>query len=117
MLYNKTWTWFSSKKHYSLMVHRISLDDSVFYLDIRYVFKDIHLTSVHFSSVSQSCPTLCDPMNRSTPSLPVHHQLPKFTQTRVHQVCGNLLQQPLENNIGMYQAIFVFYFCPAYFFL
>ena len=33
-----------------------------------------------FSSVAQSCPTLCDPMNRSTPGLPVHHQLPEFTQ-------------------------------------
>ena len=43
-------------------------------------------SSVHFSSVSQSCPTLCDPMNRSAPGLPVHHQLPEFTQTRVHRV-------------------------------
>ena len=34
----------------------------------------------------QSCPTLCDPMNHSTPGLPVHHQLPEFTQTHVHQV-------------------------------
>ena len=34
-----------------------------------------------FSSVAQSCPTLCDPMNRSTPGLPVHHHLPEFTQT------------------------------------
>ena len=39
-----------------------------------------------FSSVAQSCPTLCDPMNCSTPGLPVHHQLPEFTQTHVHQV-------------------------------
>ena len=39
-----------------------------------------------FSSVAQSCPTLCDPMSRSTPGLPVHHQLPEFTQTHVHQV-------------------------------
>ena len=38
-------------------------------------------SSVQFSSVAQSCPTLCDPMNRSTPGLPVHHQLPEFTQT------------------------------------
>ena len=36
--------------------------------------------SVQFSSVAQACPTLCDPMNRSTPGLPVHHQLPEFTQ-------------------------------------
>ena len=40
--------------------------------------------SVKFSSVTQSCLTLCDPMNRSTPGLPVHHQLPEFTQTHVH---------------------------------
>ena len=40
--------------------------------------------SVQFSSVAQSCPTLCDPMNRSMPGLPVHHQLPEFTQIHVH---------------------------------
>ena len=45
-----------------------------------------YLESVQFSSVTQSCPTLCDPMHRSTPGLPVHHQLPEFTQTHVHQV-------------------------------
>ena len=44
------------------------------------------LFSVQFSSVAQSCPTLCDPMNRSTPGLPVHHQLPEFTQIHVHRV-------------------------------
>ena len=43
-------------------------------------------SSVQFSSVAQSCLTLCDPMNRSTPGLPVHHQLPEFTQIHVHQV-------------------------------
>ena len=42
--------------------------------------------SVQFSSVAQSCATLCDPMNHSTPGLPVHQQLPEFTQTHVHQV-------------------------------
>ena len=41
---------------------------------------------IQFSSVAQSCPTLCSPMNRSTPGLPVHHQLPEFTQTHVHWV-------------------------------
>ena len=40
--------------------------------------------SFHFSSVTQSCPTLCDPMDCSTPALPVHHQLPEFIQTHVH---------------------------------
>ena len=42
--------------------------------------------SVQFSSVAQSCPTLCDPMNRSTPGLPIHHQPPEFTQTYAHRV-------------------------------
>jgi len=42
--------------------------------------------SVHFSSVTQSCPTLCDPISRITPGLPIHHQLPEFTQTHVHWV-------------------------------
>ena len=42
--------------------------------------------TVHFSSVTQSCQTLCDPMNRSTPGLPVHHHLLEFTQTHVHRV-------------------------------
>ena len=40
--------------------------------------------SVQFSSVAQSCLTFCDPMNRSTPGLPVHHQLSEFTQTHAH---------------------------------
>ena len=44
------------------------------------------ISSVQFSSVAQSCPALCNPMNRSTPGLPVHHQLPEFTQTQVHRV-------------------------------
>ena len=43
-------------------------------------------SSVQISSVAQSCPTLCDLMNHSTPGLPVHHQLPEFTQTHVHRV-------------------------------
>ena len=45
-----------------------------------------NMLSVQFSSVTQSCLTLCDPMNRSTPGLPVHQQLPEFTQTCVHRV-------------------------------
>ena len=45
----------------------------------------------YVSSVAQLCPTLCDPMIRSTPGLPVHHQLPEFTQTHIHQV-GDAIQ-------------------------
>ena len=69
--------------------------------------------SVQFSSVAQSCPTVCDPMNRSTPGLPVHHQLPEFTQTHVHQV-GNDIQpsHPLSSpsppapNPSQHQSLF-----------
>ena len=46
---------------------------------------------VQFSSVTQSCPTFCDPMNCTMPGLPVHHQLPEFTQTQVHWV-GDAIQ-------------------------
>ena len=47
-------------------------------------------SSVQFSSVTQLCPTLCDPMNRSTPGLPVHQQLPEFAQTHVHRVSESI---------------------------
>jgi len=47
--------------------------------------------SVKFSSVAQSCLTLCDPMDCSTPGFPVHHQLPEFTQTHVHRI-GDAIQ-------------------------
>ena len=46
---------------------------------------------IQFSSVAQSCPTLCNPMNHSMPGLPVHHKLPEFTQTHVHRV-GDAIQ-------------------------
>ena len=69
--------------------------------------------SVQFSSVAQSCPTLCHPMNRSTPGLPVHHQLPEFTQTHVHTVSDAIQpSQPLSSpsppapNPSQYQRLF-----------
>ena len=55
-------------------------------------------SSVQFSSVAQSCPTLHYPMNHSMPGLPVHHQLPAFTQTHVHRVSDAIqLSHPLSN--------------------
>ena len=51
----------------------------------------VNKVMVQFSSVPQSCPTLCDPMNHSTPGLPAHHQLPESTQTQVHWV-GDAIQ-------------------------
>ena len=50
------------------------------------IWKQPTAHSVHFSSVGQSCPTLCNPMDCSTPGLPVHHQLPELVQTHVHRV-------------------------------
>ena len=50
------------------------------------IVKAIYDSSVQFSSVTQLCPTLRDPMNRSTPGLPVHHELLEFTQTHVRRV-------------------------------
>ena len=63
------------------MASRNALD-----LYLRNVCEGESISSVQFSSVAQSCLTLSDPMNRSTPGLPVHHQLPEFTQTHVYQV-------------------------------
>ena len=57
---------------------------------------------LQFSSVAQSCPTFCDPMNHSTPGLPVHHQLLESTQTRVH--CYSHLQTQRTYNIFTYQG-------------
>ena len=54
--------------------------------------------TVQFSSVPQSCPTLCDPMNHRTPGLPVHHQLPEFAQTHVHWVSDSIqFSHPLSS--------------------
>ena len=69
--------------------------------------------SVQFSSVAHSCPTLCDPMNRSMPGLPLYHQLPESTQTQVHWV-GDAIQpsHPLSSpsppalNLSQHQGLF-----------
>ena len=69
--------------------------------------------TVLFSSVAQSCPTLCNPMNRSTTGLPVHHQLQEFTQTHAHQV-GDAIQpshplsspSPPARNPSQHQGLF-----------
>ena len=53
-----------------------------------YYCPDDQKKSDQIRSVAQSSPTLCNPMNRSTPGLPVYHQLPEFTQTHVHRVSG-----------------------------
>ena len=61
------------------------------YINISFINACISNLEKWFSSVAQLCPTLCNTMNRSTPGLPVHHHLPEFTQTHVHQV-GDAIQ-------------------------
>ena len=78
-----------------------------------YISYAVFCLSVQFSSVAQSSPTPCNPMNRSTPGLPVHHQLPEFTQTHVHRV-GDAIQpsHPLSSpsppapNPSQHQSLF-----------
>ena len=75
------------------LIYRYTLLDPVPFLVLSCDIKLIMCTIVQephinyqIRSVAQSCPTLCNPMNRSTPGLPVHHQLPAFTETHVHRV-------------------------------
>ena len=70
-------------------------------------------SAVQFSSVAKSCLTLCNPMNQSTPGLPVHHQLPKFIQTHVHRVSDAIqLSYPVSSpsppapNPSQHQSLF-----------
>ena len=70
-------------------------------------------TTIQFSSVAQSCPTLCNPMNRKTPGLPVHQQLPEFTQTHVQRFSDAIQpSQPLSSpsppapNPSQHQSLF-----------
>ena len=75
--------------------------------------QELTVAQTQFSSVTQSCPTLCDPMNRSMPGLPVHHLLLEFTQTQVHRI-GDAIQpsHPLSSpsppafNLSQHQGLF-----------
>ena len=82
------------------------------HLSLVYLYVHLDIALPLFSSVAQSCPTLCNPMNCSTPGLPVHHQLPEFTQTHVLWV-NNAIQSshPLSSlspafNLSQYQGLF-----------
>ena len=73
----------------------------------------IYIYVYQFISVTHSCPTLCSPMDCSMPGLPVHHQLPEFTQTQVHQVSDViqpshplLLPSPPTFNLAQSQGLF-----------
>ena len=74
----------------------------------------VYFTKIQFSPITQSCPTLCDPINSSTPDLPVHHQLLEFTQTHIHRV-GDTIQpshpllspSPLAPNPSQHQGNYI----------
>ena len=104
-----SWGWHPSGRIYIMVVwtcspfflvlfwlHSFLFDNETFYPlhenfpeESRNTIAKIHLE--YISSVAQSCPTLCNPVNSSTPGLPVHHQFPEFTQTHVHRV-GDVIQ-------------------------
>ena len=71
------WLHAFAKTHWSVWFKRMDFTECKLYLNT---------LSAQFSWVTQSCPTLCDPMNCSTPGLPVHQQLPELTQTHVHRI-------------------------------
>ena len=84
-----------------------------YYTQLMSSWKIFNRYSVQFSSVAQSCPTLCDPMNRSTPGLPVHHHLLEFIQAHVHRVSDAIrLSHPLSSpsppapNPSQHQSLF-----------
>ena len=76
-------------------------------------FYHLIIRSDQIRSVAQSCPTLCDPMNRSMPGLSVHHQLPEFTETHVHRVSDAIQPShpvsspsPPAPNLSQHQSLF-----------
>ena len=98
--YQSATTLFLSSSSWLHFLNKVSLFISLF-------------LSVQFSSVTQSCPTLCDPINRSMPGLPVHHQLPESTQTHIHQVSDAiqpshplLSPSPPALNLSQHQGLF-----------
>ena len=97
----------SSKEHPGLISFRMD------WLDLLAVQGTLMSLLQQFSSVTQSCPTVCDPMNRSMPGLLVHHQLPEFTQTHVHRVSDAIQpSHPLSSpsppafNLSQHQGLF-----------
>ena len=105
------WTKYSGE--WKLLWYKILLSSTVQYLLLLHTSFLTYRKLVQFSSVTQACPTLCDTMNRSTPGLPVHHQLPEFTQTHVHWV-GDAIQpshplsssSPLALNLSQHQGLY-----------
>ena len=96
--------------------YRPYLNFIIFPMNILFLFQEsrnLYCIYFQFSSIAQSCPTLCDPMNCSTPGLPVHHQLPEFTQTHVHWLSDAIqpshplsLPSPPALNLSQHQGLY-----------
>ena len=89
-LEKKEWSWRNQPSWFQTIIQSYSHQDNMV-LAQKQKHKPMEQDRVQFSSVTQSCLTLCDPMDCSTPGLPVHHQLPEFNQTHVHWV-GDAIQ-------------------------
>ena len=72
---------------------------------IVFLLVNVQCVSQSVSSVTQSCPSLCNPMSRSTPGLPIHHQLLEFTQTHIHRVSDAIQPSPAPNP-SQHQGLF-----------
>ena len=101
--------------YFNFFLEQYVLENCIYFLPIIFLFFTrtiLFFSSVQFSSVAQLCPTLCDPMNRSTPGLPVHHQLLEFTQTHVYRVSDAIQpSHPLSSpspapNPSQHQSLF-----------
>ena len=93
--------------------NKVYLIELLFKIEWEKLYSMLGRASVQFSSVAQSCPTLCDPMNRSMPGLPVHHQLLEFTQIHAHWVSDaiqpshpRLSPSPPAPNPSRHQSLF-----------
>ena len=104
---------FQSKPLNIMVIHVYALSSNAKEAEVERFYEDLQDLLDQIRSVAQSCPTLCDPMNRSTPGLPVPHQLPKFTQTHVHRVSDAiqpshplLSPSPPASNPSQHQDLF-----------
>ena len=105
--YRKDKTWGNKRNRKQKLLANLN------YQNRQNIFAKLSKLLTEFSSVAQSCPTLCNPMDCSTPGLPVHHQLREFTQTHVHWV-GDAIQpshplswpSPPAFNLSQHQGLF-----------
>ena len=100
--------------HHSFISDSLKTVEGILYCSVSKSLRvEIYFSSVQFSSVAQSCPILCDPMDCSMPGLPVHHQVPDFTQTHVHRFSDAIQPShplspasPPTFNLSQHQGLF-----------